>query len=62
MVPTVIIISGKASVESANRTRGSGGSLSPSTGVFRKFLGSEEHLDWLKIDLNAEKNNYYSRL
>ena len=51
MIPTVIIISGKASGESANRAGGSGGDLSPSAGVL--FLGSKEHLDWLKIDLNA---------
>ena len=33
-----------------------GSALSPSAGVLgtlRKFLGSKEHLDWLKIDLNA---------
>ena len=24
-------------------------------GPLRKFLGSNEHLDWLKIDLNATK-------
>ena len=53
MVPRVIIISGKASIESASGAGGSGGSLSPSAGVFRKFLGSKEHLDCLKIDLNA---------
>ena len=49
------IISGKASVASVNRA---GGSEFLSRGFRgwspqRKFLGSKEHLDWLKIDLNA---------
>ena len=55
MIPGANIISRKASVASVNRagwyephSRGfRGGSL------LRKFLGLKEHLDWLKIDLNA---------
>ena len=43
------ITSGKASAVSANRA---GGSETLSR-VKRKFLGYKEHLDWLKIDLNA---------
>ena len=48
------------SVGSFNRT-GLGSTLSPSVGGFRrhslliKVLSSKEHLDWLKIDLNAVK-------
>ena len=51
-------ISGRASVASINGAGKSGGALSPSAevlGTLRKFLGSKEHLDWLKIDLNAAK-------
>ena len=55
MIPGANIISGKATVVSINRA---GGSESISRGFrgwspLRKFLGSKEHLDWLKIDLNA---------
>ena len=54
--PTKNIISGKAS-EASNKQRqrasiklrGLGGDLSP----LRKIFSSKEHLDWLKIDLNA---------
>ena len=55
MIPGANIINGKASVASVNRARGSEPlrrgfrGLSP----LRKFLGSKEHLDWLKIGLNA---------
>ena len=48
------------SVGSFNRT-GLGSTLSPSVGGFRgqspliKVLSSKEHLDWLKMDLNAVK-------
>ena len=38
------------------RKRGGGGALCYSAGILdtlKKFLGSNEHLDWLKIDLNA---------
>ena len=57
MIPGANIISGKASVASVNRA---GGSEFLSRGFrgwspLRKFLGSKEHLDWLKIDLNAVK-------
>ena len=49
------IISRKASVASVTRA---GGSEFLSRGFrgwspLRKFLDSKEHLDWLKIDLNA---------
>ena len=59
MIPRVIIISRNASVESINGAGGSRGSRSPSAGVsggrspLRNFLGSKEHQDWLKINLNA---------
>ena len=55
MIPGANIISGKASVASFNRA----GRSEPLSRGFRgwsplrKFLGSKEHLDWLKIDLNA---------
>ena len=51
----------KASVVSVNRAGGSGGCSETLSRDFRrqspqrKFLGSKEHLDWLKIDLNAAK-------
>ena len=54
------MISEKASVASIDRARGSGGGgtlrLSRSFGQWnplKKFLGSKEHLERLKIDLNA---------
>ena len=55
MIPGANIISRKASVASVNRA---GGSEPLSRGFrgwspIRKFLGSKEHLDWLKTDLNA---------
>ena len=53
MIPGVNIFSGKASVGSINRAGGSGGTLSPEP--LRKILGSKEHLDWLKVDLNVAK-------
>ena len=49
----------KQSVANVNGAGGSGekgGALSHSMGILgtlRKFSGSNEHLDWLKIDLNA---------
>ena len=49
MIPGVNMIGRKVSVASVNVAGGSGGSLRP----LRKFLGSKEHLDWLKKDLNA---------
>ena len=57
MIPGANIISRKASVASVNRA---GGSEPLSRGFrgwspIRKFLGSKEHLDWLKIDLNTVK-------
>ena len=57
MIPGANIISRKASVASVNRA---GGSEPLSRGFrgwspIRKVLGSKEHLDWLKIDLNTAK-------
>ena len=55
MIPGAKIISGKASVARVNRAGGS----EPLSRRFRewstlrKFLGSKEPPDWLKIDLNA---------
>ena len=56
MIPGANIISGKASVASVNRA---GGSKPLSRGFrgwspIRKSLGSKEHLDWLKKDLNLD--------
>ena len=53
------ISSGKASVESINEAVG-GHSEFLSRGFWglsplREFRGSKDHLDWLKIDLNAAK-------
>ena len=50
MIPGVNIISRKASLASINGAGGVRGHcvLHP----LRKFLGSKEHLVWLKIDLN----------
>ena len=55
MIPGANIISGKVIVASVN---GAGGSEPFSKGFrgwspLRKFLGSKEHQDWLKIDLNV---------
>ena len=44
MIPGVNIISGKGSTVSVNGAGGGGGVWG--------ILGSNEHLDWLKIDLN----------
>ena len=55
MIPGANIISKKASVASVNRAVGS----EPLSRGFRgwspqgKFLGSKEHLEWHKIDLNV---------
>ena len=46
MIPGVNIIGRKVSVASVNGTKRTGG-------ILRKFLRSEEHLNWLKINLNA---------
>ena len=57
MIPGADTISGEASVARVNRT----GRSEPLSREFRgwspirKFLGSKEHLDWLKIDLNTAK-------
>ena len=55
MIPRVVIISRKASVASINVAEESVGLSGSLTGVclLRKFLGSKEHLAWLKIDLNV---------
>ena len=49
MIPGVNIISGKGSTASVN---GAGGWGVGGVGVWG-VLGSNEHLDWLKIDLNV---------
>ena len=58
MISGVNIISGRVSVAGFNGAGGAGDTLSPSArdlGVepLRKFLGSKEHLDWLKMDLDV---------
>ena len=61
IIPGKNTVSGKASVASANRARGPEEHSEPLRGGFsmqsplRKFLVIKEHLDWLKIDLNAAK-------
>ena len=60
MIPRVNIISRKANVASINLAEGAWGCSEPPRGggefrglfPLRNFLGSKEHLDWLKIDLN----------
>ena len=54
-IPGVNIIGRKVSIVSINGSGGSGGLLRgfPWWSTLRKFLGSKEHPDWLKIDLNA---------
>ena len=49
MIPGVTIISRKVSAASINKV---GGSETPA-GPQRKILGSKEHLNWLKLNLNA---------
>ena len=59
MIAGANTITGKASIESLDWAWGSGGALNLLVGGFRWWslhiinLDSEEHLDWLKIDLNA---------
>ena len=60
MIPGVNIISGKASVESVNWAGEVWRHSELSVGILgaettKKILGSKEHPDWLKIDLNAAK-------
>ena len=61
MIPAEDIIGGKASIATINGADGSGGPLIPSVEVLvgetpvRKFLGSKEHRNWLKMDLHAAK-------
>ena len=47
------IIGRKVSVASVNGAGGSVGFLRPQRGPYKNFLGSKEHLNWFKIDLNA---------
>ena len=61
MTPRVNINSRKTSVAGI---KGAGGALNPSEGIqgmesLRKFLGSNKHLDWLKIDLNVAKTTTF---
>ena len=59
MLPRVNIFSGKVSEASINEAEGSGSVLRHHQGFQgvehpnKNFLSSKEHLDWLKIDLNA---------
>ena len=54
IIPEVNIISGKASVATINGAGGTGeGALNASAEPTKNSLGSKEHLDRLKIDLNA---------
>ena len=55
MISGANIISGKASVASVNRAGGSEplGRGFRGWSPIRKSLGSKEHLDWIKKDLNA---------
>ena len=60
MIPGMNKINGKVSVAGIYRTGGFGIFWDPGQGfrgqrALRKFLGSKEHLDWLKTDLNAAK-------
>ena len=60
MIPGVNTIDGKVSIASVNGAGGSGVFWDPNGdfrehNTLRKYLGSEEHLDWLKIDLNVAK-------
>ena len=57
-IPGVNIIGAKLSVASINRAGGLGVFWDPNGGfrgqsTLRKFVGSKEHLDWLKINLNV---------
>ena len=49
IIPGVNIVGKKVSVASINGA----GAVETPVGPLRKFLGSKEHLNWLKIDLNA---------
>ena len=56
MAAWVNTIGRTVSVTSANQAGGSGGVLRSQLqfqGILRKILGSKEHVDWLKIDLNV---------
>ena len=59
MIPGVNIIVGKVSVASINGAGGVWGCFETPAGVLtaehENFLGSKEHLDWLKTDLHAAK-------
>ena len=53
MNPGVNIINKKVSLASFNGAGGSGGCSETPAGPLRKFLDSKEHLNWLKIELDA---------
>ena len=56
MAAWVNIIGRKVSLTSANQAGGSGVVLRfqlQFQGILRQILGSKEHVDWLKIDLNV---------
>ena len=59
LMPGVNIIGRKVSIASINWAEGSEGCSGTPAGDFRgqstlrNLLGSKEHLDWLKIDLNV---------
>ena len=54
--PEVNIIGRKVRIASVNGAGGSGSVLGPLlVDTLRKFLGSNERLDWLKIDSNVAK-------
>ena len=59
LMPGMNIIGRKVSIASINWAGGSGGCFGTPAGDFsgqstlRNLLGSKEHLDWLKIDLNV---------
>ena len=55
MITGVNIISRKVSVVSANRAWEVWGCSETPARPLRKFSGAKEHLNWLKIDLNASK-------
>ena len=55
MIPGVNTISSKLSVVRVNGAGGVWGCSETPAGPLKKFLGSKEYLNWLKIDLNAPK-------
>ena len=53
MIPRMNIIGRKVSVVSVSGAGGFSGCSEMAVGLLRKFSGSKEYLNWLKIDLNA---------